>query len=455
MREKSLLVVDFDGTLVHLGLPTDRIYREVQEYFKARGIRKEFRPFLSTLEKAIREAGEETRQEVWSIIDRIEIESAAERCKIRAGTQEFLAQTKGRPIVLYSNNCREAVVKGLETVGIPLETFAALRVRLEPRSLKPSGEPIVEEFLTLAPEYQEEIFVLGDHRLDIQSAHQAEEILKGRGVPTEVVPIGIYRDIHRSHELDEEGAALLVRNLEEAVPFVKKGRAPFSLSMVILAFNEEKAISRAVGDADRFGTLYAKDHEVIVVDDGSVDLTPRILEMQATRSLKVIRHPQNEGMGSSMRDGYASAKMDFMAHLPGDRQVRPQSLLAYFDYASPENVVVSTYENPPSGAQRSVLSLLFRVTLRLIGGLHINFAGTYLFHRQWISKVHISRIISNTFVFSFDLLQRMADEGATIVKIRIRSFPRLDGRSREVTFTRILNVLVEIVRTRVNRWLRG
>ena len=52
----------------------------------------------------------------------------------------------------------------------------------------------------------------------------------------------------------------------------------YSLSMVFPAYNEEDNLDRLIRDADRVCKDVVEDYEIVIVDDGSVDRTPEILE---------------------------------------------------------------------------------------------------------------------------------------------------------------------------------
>ena len=152
-----------------------------------------------------------------------------------------------------------------------------------------------------------------------------------------------------------------------------------------------------------------------------------------------------------MRTGYLAASLDYLVHLPADRQVRPQSLAPLLAEVSPDRVVLTHYQLPPSGRTRQLVSRIFRLMLRHLGGLEINFAGTYVFHRRWLPLLEGSAVRSDTFVFSFELLSELAKAGCTILDRGIHPFPRGDGSSREFLGRRMVGVAGEILRSRWRR----
>jgi dolichyl-phosphate beta-glucosyltransferase len=91
-----------------------------------------------------------------------------------------------------------------------------------------------------------------------------------------------------------------------------------SVSVVVPAYNEERRLPALLelfeGSAtDVLAAAGLQLHELIVVDDGSSDGTPRILDARAATLpfLRVIRLERNRGKGASVRAGMLSASGTF------------------------------------------------------------------------------------------------------------------------------------------------
>jgi glycosyltransferase involved in cell wall biosynthesis len=88
-----------------------------------------------------------------------------------------------------------------------------------------------------------------------------------------------------------------------------------ALSVVIPALNEEQAIGETVRKVAECLTAAGIEHEIVVVDDGSKDLTAHIAsECGAT----VIRHLYSLGYGRSVKDGIQAARYDPVAITDAD-----------------------------------------------------------------------------------------------------------------------------------------
>ena len=94
------------------------------------------------------------------------------------------------------------------------------------------------------------------------------------------------------------------------------------LSIIIPAYNEEKRLGSSLEEIKRYmDSRGAMDHEVIVVDDGSNDMTPEIAGQSAlARSgrLKIIRNERNRGKGFSVKRGVEEARGEYIIFSDAD-----------------------------------------------------------------------------------------------------------------------------------------
>jgi len=82
-------------------------------------------------------------------------------------------------------------------------------------------------------------------------------------------------------------------------------------SVILPALDEEKGIAATI---DRLHALVPRP-EIIVVDDGSTDLTA---EVAGFRGAKLVRHPEPGGYGRSLKDGIAAASNEIIAIADAD-----------------------------------------------------------------------------------------------------------------------------------------
>lgn len=90
-------------------------------------------------------------------------------------------------------------------------------------------------------------------------------------------------------------------------------------SLVIPCFNEEAAIRLTVDQLSK-ELSGAPNYEIVVVDDGSFDDTPRILDELARENpeLTVVYHSRNRGYGAALKTGIRRAKSELIVITDAD-----------------------------------------------------------------------------------------------------------------------------------------
>jgi glycosyltransferase involved in cell wall biosynthesis len=93
------------------------------------------------------------------------------------------------------------------------------------------------------------------------------------------------------------------------------------LTIVIPSYN----YARYLGDClnSIFGQVNAPPFEVVLVDDGSTDETPQLLEMYADPRLRVIRRERNLGHIATINEALPLARGKFVARIDPDDRYRP------------------------------------------------------------------------------------------------------------------------------------
>src|SRR3954462_6028703 len=82
------------------------------------------------------------------------------------------------------------------------------------------------------------------------------------------------------------------------------------LSLVIPCYNEQENVPTLLSRVEGALAALDKPFEVILVDDGSTDSTPRLLQEGMSRLpwLRVIRMARNGGQSAAFEAGFAAAR---------------------------------------------------------------------------------------------------------------------------------------------------
>jgi glycosyltransferase involved in cell wall biosynthesis len=114
-----------------------------------------------------------------------------------------------------------------------------------------------------------------------------------------------------------------------------------SLSIVLPCFDEAPNVAAAVAEAQRAGERFAERHEVIVVDDGSIDGTGEIARSIAARDarVRVVGHDRNRGYGAALRSGISASLSDWVLLTDADLQFDLAELERFLPLAGDHDLV--------------------------------------------------------------------------------------------------------------------
>jgi glycosyltransferase involved in cell wall biosynthesis len=107
------------------------------------------------------------------------------------------------------------------------------------------------------------------------------------------------------------------------------GSAPVKLSIVMPVYNEARRVAEAVKQV--LEVDFPCDVELVVVDDGSADATPGILESFDDPRMRVIRHARNQGKGAAVRTGAVEARGESIVILDADLEYDPRDIPRLLD----------------------------------------------------------------------------------------------------------------------------
>jgi glycosyltransferase involved in cell wall biosynthesis len=100
------------------------------------------------------------------------------------------------------------------------------------------------------------------------------------------------------------------------------------LSLVIPAYNEQESIPALLERVEAALRHIGKPFEVIIIDDGSTDDTPKLLaEAMAKHDwLRVLRMRRNSGQSAAFEAGFAAARGEVIATIDADLQNDPEEI---------------------------------------------------------------------------------------------------------------------------------
>lgn len=202
------------------------------------------------------------------------------------------------------------------------------------------------------------------------------------------------------------------------------------LSYFFPAHNEEANLRGLVEEALETLPGLADAFEIIIVNDGSRDETPRIAdELVVTHpEVRAVHHPTNLGYGAALRSGFAAARYANLAFTDGDRQFKVADLGRLIErfQAGGADAVVGYRIKRADPLVRTVYARLYRLANRIFFGLTVRDVdcACKLFSRQSLEGVSVE---SGGAFFSAELLIKLRARGRRIAEVGVPHYPRTAG----------------------------
>lgn len=207
------------------------------------------------------------------------------------------------------------------------------------------------------------------------------------------------------------------------------GKGQPLVSIVVPAYNEAARIGDSLEKIGAFMQQSPFSMELIVVDDGSSDATPQIVDQSPIQRLQLLRSSQNHGKGYAVREGVLAAAGEYVLFTDADLSAPIEELGELLDVALKEgaDIVIGSrgldrsYIEKHQARFRELGGMLFNAMVQLILGLrlHDTQCGFKLFERRRSRRIFE---LQTRFRFGFDpeLLFLAKRYGLSIREVPVR-----------------------------------
>jgi glycosyltransferase involved in cell wall biosynthesis len=186
------------------------------------------------------------------------------------------------------------------------------------------------------------------------------------------------------------------------------------LTAVLPVYNGGEEIVENVGVIRRalVDGLPGEDVEVIVVSDGSIDVTAeQLLAARGDVGIRVIHYDRNLGKGYAVKAGALAAHGEWVALIDADLDLDPASVPLYLDVARRENLdfAIGSKRHPDSVVHyprsRRIASWWYQQLNRLLFRLDVRDTqvGLKVFNRRVVDEV-MPLLLVKQFAFDLELL---------------------------------------------------
>jgi len=236
---------------------------------------------------------------------------------------------------------------------------------------------------------------------------------------------------------------------DPATPASDKRLIP-ELSAVMPAYNEEEILPLALTEAVEALQELCGRWELIAVDDGSTDATPRILAEWHGRDPRVVVVTQrpNQGYTEALIRGFAAARYEAVFYTDADAQFDLRELARLYPHLAEADMVTGYRMGRQDPWVRLLTSAVYNRLQALVLGIRVRDVNCAfkLFRRSFFDRVELA---SDGFIIDAELYARARRAGLTWVQVGVTHRPRERGSStvRVGTITETLRELWRLRRS--------
>jgi glycosyltransferase involved in cell wall biosynthesis len=221
-----------------------------------------------------------------------------------------------------------------------------------------------------------------------------------------------------------------------------------SLSVFFPAYNDSGTIASMVIRAVQAAAELTPDYEVIVVNDGSADATPEIVDELARMypQVRAVHHAGNRGYGGALQSGFRTATKELIFYTDGDAQYDPAELASLWGKMAPGVDLVNGYKISRSDPlHRIVIGRLYHHLVSVMFGLTVRDVDCdfRLMRRSIFQRIDLTKTSG---VICLEMMNKTEDAGFRIVEVPVHHYHRAFGRSQFFNLRRIVKTGADVLR---------
>ena len=226
------------------------------------------------------------------------------------------------------------------------------------------------------------------------------------------------------------------------------------ISLVLLFYNEEENVTWVVEDLRRVLDQAGVDFNLILVDNGSHDRTPDLIQrlVDDDSRLKKITVRENLGFGWGVISGLAAARSPWVGYMGGDGQVDPEDVVKLLNLRQSGYDLIKVRRTlRQDGFVRAWISNVYVMMTCILFGIpfyDVN-ATPRIFRRIWLKKFQLS---SRDWFLDAELLIKSELLGLNLKEVSI-IFQKREGGSSNVNLGTIFEFLKNIGKFRFGKEL--
>ena len=221
------------------------------------------------------------------------------------------------------------------------------------------------------------------------------------------------------------------------------------LSVFFPAYNDGGTIASLVISAVKVAATLTPDYEVIVVNDGSSDDTPQILEelMRVYPDhVRAVHHEKNRGYGGVLRSGFKAATKELIFYTDGDGQYDPAEMTVLWEKMTADVDWVNGWKiSRADPLHRIIIGRVYHHVVKLLFGLKVRDVDCdfRLMRRKIFDVVTLEK---NSGVICLEMMKKFQDAGFRVAETPVHHYHRAHGHSQFFNFRRVFQTGIDVLK---------
>jgi glycosyltransferase involved in cell wall biosynthesis len=203
-----------------------------------------------------------------------------------------------------------------------------------------------------------------------------------------------------------------------------------SISVFFPFHNEQENVQRVYDSARTVLNATGLDYEIILVDDGSTDETPRMVDAiaAADKRVKVVHHVVKSGYGAALQSGFRAATKGLVFYTDGDGQFDLNELPPLLPLMKQYDIVSCYRINRQENLRRRANAWLWTWLMCTLFGLKVrDMNGAFKLYKRKIFDV--IKMDSKGSLLNSEILARAKRKGFTMTQAGVHHYPRAAGKA--------------------------
>lgn len=203
-----------------------------------------------------------------------------------------------------------------------------------------------------------------------------------------------------------------------------------SISVFLPAFNEQENIRECILSIKKYLDKRFKDYEILVISDGSIDNTNKIVAEIAKndKRIKLFARRKKLGYGAGLRAGFAHSSKELIFYTDSDNQFNIEDMDRLLPLFSSYDIISAYRVNRKDPLMRIFIANVYNLLIRILFNLKIrDIDASFKLYKKEIFKN--MRLVTNTGLTDAEVLIKAQRQGFKIGQIGVKHYPRIHGRT--------------------------